>query len=589
MFDTYFLNFYYTLLTFIIQVYKSYQSKVLYANNVFTLIHDTMIITWGFDMMHKKEIKLWLKNTHRYLLKPVWLLSILSLIMSLTAIFFAFYSRETIDYAILGNSRSFLISALIISGILLLQIIASALNQHFKVYYLGLSRKALKKKLFQKLIYAKPTEVEPYHSGALMNYLYSDIETVTDGYLDVKPKIIFYLFRFLGAFIFLYLLDPWFAIFFSGFGLLLFIGSRVLAYPIKKRHHTLMDTDSDLRSYVQESLENLVVIKTFEAEKKMMTLLDHYQENHFTAIKRKNNIMVTTSLGMSIFFAVGYGFAIIFGSYRLMEGAITFGTLTALIQLVNHIQSPFSGISHLVPKYYQMMASAERIIKIDQIEQEHLGQKKSIQKFKELTFKDITFSYDEKPIIQNFNLKVQSEQFIQIKGDSGLGKTTLFKLLLGLVDPKKGLIQLIVGSQKIIVSPETRQAFTYVPQGSIILSGTIRENLEFYEKVSDERLAWACEIACIYDDIMNLPLGFDTLLKEKGVGLSEGQLQRLAIARAILKDAPILLLDEITSALDKKTEIRVFENIKSLTNKTCFIISHRELPHDLIDQTIELT
>lgn len=555
----------------------------------FSSIHDTIKITWGLSSMHKKEVKNWLKHTHRYLRKPVWVLSILSLTMSLTAIFFAFFSRETIDYAIAQNESSFLISALIISGILFLQIIASALNQHFKVYYLGFARKKLKKDLFEKIIKGKPTQVEPYHSGALMNYLYSDLETVTDGYLDVKPKIIFYLFRFIGAFILLYILDPWFAIFFSGFGLFLFIGSRILARPIKKRHHTLMDAEKDLRSYIQESLENLTVIKTFEAEDKMMNMLDTHQENHFLAIRRKNNIMVTTSLGMSMFFAVGYGFAIIFGSYRLMEGAITFGTLTALIQLVNHIQSPFSGLSHVVPKYYQMMASAERLMVIDGIEQERLGQKKSIQKFKELIFKDITFAYDEKPIIQGFSLKIQSEQFIQIKGDSGQGKTTLFKLLLGLIDPKKGLIHMVVGSQKILVSPETRQAFTYVPQGSIILSGTIRENLEFYETVSDERLAWACEIACIYDDIMNLPLGFDTVLKEKGVGLSEGQLQRLAIARAILKDAPILLLDEITSALDKKTELRIFENMKSLTDKTCFIISHRDLPDDLIDQTIELT
>lgn len=536
--------------------------------------------------MKQTEAKLWLKENHKYLKKPIIFLSILSLITSLTAVFFAYFSKETIDAAVLGDEPKFFFYAIIISSILLLQIIASAVNQYARAYYVGYANKTLKQSLFSKMIHAKLSETNSYHSGELMNYLSSDVETVSDGIIDIWPKIIFYAARFSGAFVFLYLLDIWFALFFVGFGLLLFLGSRLISKPIKKRHHDLLDREAALRGYLQEHLENITVIKSFEAETQTINRLNEIQDKHFKALKRKTKVTVLTSSSMQIFFAVGYGFAIIFGAYRLMEGALTFGALTALIQLVTHIQSPFSGLSQIVPKYYQMMASSERLLMMDHLAPEVLGRKKTITKFDQLIFKSLHFSYQNKVVISGLNFTVNSKEFIKISGESGRGKTTLMKLLLGLIEPQKGMMHFVVDGQKKLISPETRNAFSYVPQGHLILSGTIRENLEYYTKVSDEKLKWACEIACILDDIKNLPLGFDTKLGEKGLGLSEGQLQRLAIARALLKDAPVLLLDEITSALDAETENKIFTGIKTLSDKTCFIISHRILKPDLIDKEI---
>lgn len=543
--------------------------------------------TKGDIMRKNKEIK-WLAENNRYLKFPIIILSFLSVIMSLTAIFFAFFSKSTIDAAVAQDNPLFIRSAIIISSILALQLTASAINQYARVYYLGYTNKRLKNSLFKKILKSKFTETSTYHSGELMNHLNSDVETISDGLIDVIPKIVFYVIRFLGAFILLFLLDQLFALLFVGFGILLFAGSRIISHEIKKRHHNLQNAEAKLRSMMQESLENISVIKSFEAEDKITQKLDNLQTKHFKALRHKNAMTILTSSGMSVFFAFGYAFAIIFGAFRLKEGLLSFGSLTAMIQLVGHIQSPFSGLSFIVPKYYAMMASTERLLVIDQFAAEPVYDSMSHDKFKSLIIDSVSFSYGSKPIIHELSQSINQGQMIKIEGESGKGKTTLFKLLLGLIEPSSGKIMINTEANQIPCDASSRAFFSYVPQGNLMLSGTIKDNLNLYQESTDEELIEACKIACILDEINALPKRFDTTLGEKGFGLSEGQIQRLAIARALLKKSPILLLDEISSALDKETEERVFKSIKSLTDVTCLIISHRKLPDDLIDHSIEL-
>lgn len=538
-------------------------------------------------MLKNKEI-MWLAKHNRHLKLPIIILSLLSLIMSLTAIFFAFYSKETIDAAVSHDTELLIKSAIIISSILALQLIASAINQFARVYYLGYTNKKLKNDLFKKILKSKFTETSTYHSGELMNHINSDVETISDGLIDVIPKIIFYFVRFLGAFVLLFILDQLFALLFVGFGILLFIGSRLISHEIKKRHHNLQNAEAKLRSMMQESLENISVIKSFEAEEKISDQLNQLQVNHFKALRHKNHMTVLTSSGMGIFFAFGYAFAIIFGAFRLRDGLLTFGSLTAMIQLVGHIQSPFSGLSFIIPKYYAMMASTERLQVIDSFQTEPIQYIKDHKSFNRLVVDSVNFSYDSKYVLHDLSFIIKSGDLIKIEGESGRGKTTLLKLFLGLIEPNSGSINLEIENKVITCDASTRSFFSYVPQGNLVLSGTIRDNLNLYQEFPDDELLEACKIACILDEINTLPKGLDTTLGEKGFGLSEGQIQRLAIARALLKKAPILLLDEISSALDKDTEQRVFKSIKSLTNITCLVISHRKLPDDLIDYSIEL-
>jgi len=538
--------------------------------------------------MSDTSINPWLKKHMKPIKNRVVWLSLMSLITSLTAVFFAFFSKETIDFAVNQNMNAFIMSSVVLGLILLVQIVTTALNHMVRAHALGIGKKSLRSYFFKHLLKSRINYTSPYHSGQLMNHLNKDVETVIEGYVDVIPKVIFYTARFSAAFIFLYLIDMYFAILFFGLGIFLFLGSRLISRPIKKRHHDLMDKEASYLSYMQENLENITVIKSFEAEEQSSLKLNAKLNLHYISLKRKNRWMVLSASSMQIFFAVGYGFAIIFGAFRLMEGALTFGSLTALIQLVAHIQSPFSGLSQIVPKYYSMMASAERLHHIDTFEEEHTTMSKSFLKFEKIDIKNLYFGYRQKTVIDNLSMTIKAGEFVKISGESGSGKTTMMKLLLGLLEPTKGFLYLVHKGQKNIISPETRSAFAYVPQGNYILSGTIRENLQLFEHTTEERIRWACTISCVIEDIDQLELGLDTELGEKGLGLSEGQIQRLAIARALLKDAPILLLDEITSALDTKTELTILENIRKLTDKTCFIISHRPLNPQFIDKEIIL-
>lgn len=535
--------------------------------------------------MFKKETTKWLIKHHKYLKFPLFLLSFISLVLSLTAIFFAFYSRETIDAVIDNELNKFMWYAIIIGSIMLINLIFLALNQYYKVVYKAKIDQRLKNQLFKKILLAEYHATKDVHSGVLMTHLESDVDHISEGLIEIVPRVIFNFVRFVGAFILLFLIDELFALLLLAFGVIMFFGSRVLSQAMKKRHHRLQSALEKSKSYLQESIENIIVIKAFEAEDKISILQNENQEEVFKAKKHKNNLSIWVSSGLNIFFAFGYAFAIIFGAWRLQHG-LSVGSLLAMIQLVQHVQSPFSGFSMLIPKFYQMIASTERVMEIDAYQEEPKQSFEPLPPFKSLHVKNLHFSYEDKKVISNLSFDVLPGDFIYLIGESGKGKTTLFKILLGLLLPIDGEL-VIKSTDDLTISSETRAFFSYVPQQNFILSGTIRDNLNLYQTYSDDELMHALEVVALKKDIISLPSGLNTLLGERGKGLSEGQIQRLAIARAILKDAPILLCDEITSALDQKTELEVIRNIKQMTDKAVLFISHRPVDQKMVSKTIQ--
>lgn len=535
-----------------------------------------------------KQVLTWLKQKDLHLGLPLWILSILQLIMSLTALFFAFFSRETIDSAVDANAQDrFIMFAIIMSSLLVLQLLTSTLTPYIRVAFTVRLENRMKQKLFERLLYAKLKMSSSYHSGDLVNHLTSDIHLIADGMTDLLPKFIFYTVRFLGAFIFLAFIDLMLALVLIGLGFLLFIGSRILANPIKRRHKHLQEAESRVRSMMQESLSHVPVIKSFQAEHEISHRLGSLQDEQEHATLKKQQLTLLSSFGMTGFLVIGYGLAIILGAIRLSEGILTIGGLTALIQLVGHLQSPFGGLSQLVPKYYQTISSIERIMVLDQLEQDDPSSS-PLYSFESLEAKKVSFAYEKDDIIKSLTFTIKKQTTLQIVGESGKGKTTLIKLLLGLYEPSSGSLLIQTEQGAIAISSSTRSYFSYVPQGNMMMSGTLRDNLQLYQKATDEELWNALEIACLKDDIEKLPNHLDTQLGERGLGLSEGQVQRLAVARALLKQSPIILLDEMTSALDSKTESLVLSNIKKMTDKTIIIISHRMLPETYLDQSIEL-
>lgn len=537
--------------------------------------------------MHKKKALKWISSQHKSLVKHLIILIVLALIMSLSAIFFAYYSKSAIDEAIISTGQQFIFYAVLIGVIMLINIITTTISQYLKAYYKSQTDQKLKSKLFEHLMHADLQEVGNTHSGEHMTKLISDVDVVADGVIEILPRFSFYVTRFIGAFILIFFIDYLFAVIFLVLGLILMIMSRLIAGVVRKRHLTLQQEESVARSFMQETIENVMVIKSYQAESHVSN--DHAlkQSAVFKAKVNRNKINVFISSGMHIFFSFGYLFAIVFGAYRLQLG-LTIGGLIALIQLVGHVQTPFSGMAQLIPMYHQTLASAQRLMTMDSYQVEDQKQNQTIDSFECLEVHNLTFKYGQKNVIDNFSFEVKQGEFIHLKGESGRGKTTLFKLILALIEPLSGNILVFFNQHNQMVSKETRSLFSYVPQGNLILSGTIRDNLLFYKIASDEQIYKALKVVNLYDDVIGLQNQLDTPLKEKGSGLSEGQLQRLAIARALIKDAPILLLDEITSALDQETELKVLYNLKKMTNKTIIMSSHRTLDPLLIDREIEL-
>ncbi len=540
--------------------------------------------------MTHKNIRSWIFKSQNQKINKVVILSFIHTVLGLTAIFFAFYSRETVDSALLNRNQDFLFYAILISSIMLINLIFQSLNHYLRMKYMMEIDMDIKNQMFKKILKTEYVELENYHSGALLTHLELDANHVADGFIDIIPKFIFYIVRFLGAFLLLYLIDSLFALLFIGLGVVLVVSSRLLSKPMKKRHHALQEASETARSFRQEAIEHTLVIKTFEAEEKMSHLQHKNQEMVYQKTMHKHLLSVFVSSGSHIFFSFGYAFAIIFGAFRVQNG-LSIGSLVAMIQLVSHIQSPFNGLSMLIPKYFQTLASAERLIKIDQLKEEEINMLDlDLVTFEKLEVSDVCFDYnDDKQVLSNLSFELKKGDFIHLSGDSGKGKTTLFKLILGLLKPKKGDIKFYLGDSILNAGPTTRKLISYVPQELFILSGTIRDNLNIHHTHTDQELYQALKIALLDQDVLELSNKLDTRLKERGQGLSEGQIQRLAIARAILKDTPILLFDEMTSALDLDTEKEIFKQIKNLTDKACIIISHRTIDPTLITKKLELS
>ncbi len=440
----------------------------------------------------------------------------------------------------------------------------------------------LRTKLFYGILSKKYEKINHIHSGELINRLTSDINIVADGVMNIIPDMLYYITQFVGAFVVLVVIAPKFTIVFILAGIAISFITLFLRGQFKGLHKEVQQTEGVVRSFFQESIESLLVVKTFGAEDTFKERGDELQDINFWAKMKRRRVSILANSGFSFVFNAGYLAALIWATFRVATKAITYGTLTAMLQLITQIQAPFINITKVVPDYYAVIASAERIIEIEEIENEdkdviEIDSKHFYKELDRIEFKDIKFNYGRESVLEEGNAVLAKGDFVAIRGISGIGKSTLMKMLLGVFQPDEGTIKLYKEDGSAVeASADTRSLFSYVPQGNYLFSGTLRENINLINPyATDEQIIEAMKISDIYDFVENLPDGLETKLGEKGLGVSEGQAQRLAIARAIISDAPIILLDEATSALDAATEERVLDNIKSLNSKTCIIITHK--------------
>ncbi len=537
-----------------------------------------------------KETLLWIyKNCKRYF-PAIAVITLFSVIVSLTFIVLALLSKDVIDVATGSKEGSLWFYGALLLVTIAVQIIVHICDMLLKTYTNGKLAILLRKKLFTSIARRKYSQITEYHSGDLLNRITSDTEVLISALVNVIASVVSMFAKIIGGLVALIALDKRLAFVILAFGFSVPALGRFMSRKYKYIHKEVQRTEGKSRSFMQECIENIVVLKAFEGEKPFVNKLSGYMKENFGLKMKRTKISIVTHMSLYTFFTLGYYAILLWGATQIAGGLITYGTLMAFLQLFQQIKAPLQNVSGIIPQYYSAIASAERLIEVEKGDMdkssnsEILGE--VLENFSGIELKDITFAYKDDIILDNLNLVVEKNKITAITGESGSGKSTIFKLLLGLYEAKSGSITV---NGDIPLDTSLRGIFSYVPQGNMILSGTVRENLTICnESVTEEEIIKATKAAEIYDIIADLPDGFETELTERGGGLSEGQLQRISIARALLTSAPVLLLDEATSALDEATETKVLNNIKQIEGKTILFVTHRNTSLKVCDKILHI-
>ena len=449
----------------------------------------------------------------------------------------------------------------------------------------------MQQRMLDRLLRAEWKGRNHHHSADILNRLEFDVNNVVNFLTETIPSTLSVLAMFIGAFLYLFSMDKVLAVIVIGIFPMFLAVSKIYVGQMRHLTRQVRDSDSKVQSVLQETIQHRMLIKTLESDSAMVERLGNTQSELRHRVVRRTKFSVFSNMVVNFGFAFGYLVAFLWAAIRMSAHTLSFGGMTAFLQLVNRIQGPARNLRKLVPAFVSVFTAAERLMELEEDPLEEQGTPIYIKAPCGIRLQNVGYAYEDgggDKVINGLSFDFKPGSCTAILGETGAGKTTLVRMILALVQPQDGKIEIYHGSTHQALSPLHRCNFVYVPQGNTLMSGTIRENLRLGKlDATDEEMLHALHVSCA-DFVNDLPDGLNTLCSEQGGGLSEGQAQRIAIARSLLRDRSVMLFDEATSALDPDTERQLLNNILSAHDKTIIFITHRPAVIDYCDQTLKL-
>ncbi len=525
----------------------------------------------------------WSKCVHG---RIIWI-CILQVTMVLCSLAVTVVTKGLIDAAVSAQADGLWRYGIALLVLMLGEIAIGYISSLVRVHASAKLQRSLQGTLVRDILTKEYASLKSYHSGELVNRVFSDAAIVRSGVLGILPSIISMMVSFIGAAAILIALDWRFVLLLAVAGVIGIIIVLLFRKPMKERHMRMQKAEDKLHAVIQETFGNIRLIKASLSEERVMRQIDSRQVTMEKEQIRQGKFSAIMNNSMGVMFDFSWLFCMLWGCAAIFRGELTYGSLAAMIQLIGRVQGPIASAVSIATEVYGVTASAERLMALTDLPSETTGETQ--KDFDEILVDHVTFRYEDgtDDVLRDISCMIRKGEFVALTGTSGGGKSSLFQLLLGIYNPTAGKVAYRTGSRETLACRETRSLFAYVPQGNTLFSGTLRENLVmFTDDATDAEIDEALRVACIDD--LAAEIGLDVELGERGVGISEGQAQRVAVARALLTRAPILLLDESTSALDEDTEARMLQNISAMREKTLLIVTHRRAALSICDYQLHL-